>query len=72
MKPIKDFDCVQMKWDIQQMLLEEERQLGPEEAHRRRAERVRNDPVLGPFLKRMEAEEIRKATERLEQLTSKR
>ena len=23
MKPVKDFDCVQMKWDIQQKLLEE-------------------------------------------------
>ena len=30
MKPIKGFDCVQMKWDIQQKLLEEERLLGPE------------------------------------------
>lgn len=72
MKPIKDFDCVQMKWDIQQKLLEEERLLGPEEAHRRQDERVRNNPILGPFLKRMEAEEIRRATERLEQLTGKR
>jgi hypothetical protein len=71
MKPIKDFDCVQMKWDIQQKLLEEERLLGPEEAHRRQDERVRNDPILGPFLKRMRAEEIRRATERLEQLVAK-
>jgi len=68
MKPIKDFDCVQMKWDIQQKLLEEERLLGPEEAHRQRAERIRNDPILGPFLKRMKAEELRKASERLKQL----
>jgi hypothetical protein len=72
MKPIKDFDCVKMKWDIQQKLLEEERLLGPEEAHRRQDERVRKDPILGPFLKRMEAQEIRRATERLEQLTGKR
>jgi hypothetical protein len=71
MKPIKDFDCVQMKWDIQQKLLEEERLLGPEEAHRQRAERMRNDPILGPFLKRMRAEEIRRATERLQQLVAK-
>ena len=27
----KDFDCVQMKWDIQQKLLEEEAQFGNEE-----------------------------------------
>ena len=66
-----EFDCVQMKWDIQQKLLEEERLLGPEEAHRQRAERMRNDPILGPFLKRMREEEIRRATERLEQLVGK-
>ena len=71
MKPIKDFDCVQMKWDIQQKLLEEERQLGKEEAHRRRDERVRNHPVLGRFLQRMEAEERRRAIERLEQIVGK-
>ena len=71
MKPIKDFDCVQMKWDIQQKLLEEERLLGPEEADRRQDERVRNDSVLGPFLKRMKAEQVRRATERWEQLVAK-
>jgi len=61
-----------MKWDIQQKLLEEERQLGPEEAHRRQDERVRNDPILGPFLERMRAQAIRRATERLEQIAGKR
>ena len=71
MKPIKDFDCVQMKWDIQQKLLEEERQLGKEEARRRQDERVRNNPILGAFLRRMEAEERRRATERLEQIAGK-
>ena len=49
----KDFDCVQMKWDIQQKLLEEERQLGRED------ERVRNNPILGPFLRRLEQREQR-------------
>jgi hypothetical protein len=71
MKPIKDFDCVQMKWDIQQKLLEEERLLGREEAHRRQDERVRNNPVLGPFLRRMAEQERRRATERLEQIVGK-
>jgi hypothetical protein len=55
----KDFDCVQMKWDIQQKLLEEERQLGREEARRRQDERVRNNPILGPFLRRLEQREQR-------------
>jgi hypothetical protein len=71
MKPPKDFDCVQMKWDIQKKLMEEERLLGPEEAHRRQDERVRNNPILGPFLQRMEAQERRRATENLEQIVGK-
>jgi hypothetical protein len=71
MKPMKDFDCVQMKWDIQQKLLEEERLLGREEAHRIQNERVRNDPVLGPFLQRIEAEERRRASEILERMAGK-
>jgi len=71
MKPIKGFDCVQMKWDIQQKLMEEEREFGKEEARRRQDERVRNDPILGPFLKRMRAQELRRATERLEQIVGK-
>ena len=62
---------MQLKWDIQQKLLEEESLLGPEEAHRQRAERMRNDPILGPFLKRMRAQELRRATERLEEIVSK-
>jgi hypothetical protein len=68
MKPIKDFDCVQMKWDIQRKLLEEERQFRPEEARRRRNERVRNDPILGPFLQRLEAQEHKKASENLDRI----
>jgi hypothetical protein len=71
MKPIKDFDCVQMKWDIQQKLLEEERLLGREEAHRRQDERVRTNPILGPLLRRLEAQERRRAIERLEQIAGK-
>jgi hypothetical protein len=60
MKPMKDFDSVQMKWDSQQKLLEEERLLGKEEARRRQDERVREHPVLGPFLRRIEESEKRK------------
>ena len=57
----KDFDCVQMKWDIQQKLLEEESRFGKEDARRRREERLRNDPILGPFLRRLEERERKKA-----------
>ena len=34
MKKPKQFDCVQMKWDIQQRLLSEFDRLSPEEARR--------------------------------------
>ena len=51
MKQPKDFDCVQMKWDIQQELLREIDELGEEEARRRQRERVVNNPILGPFLR---------------------
>ena len=71
MKPIKNFDCVQMKWDIQRKLQDEERQYGKAEARRRQDERVRNDPILGPFLRRVEAYERKKASEKLEQMAGK-
>jgi hypothetical protein len=67
----KDFDCVQMKWDIQQKLLEEETQFGTAEARRRREQRLRDDPILGPFLQRIEARERRKASEALDQIAGK-
>ena len=52
-KPKKEFDCVQMKWDIQQKQREEF--AGIDEAERRRIlmERVEADPILGPFLRRL-------------------
>ena len=50
MKKKKDFDCVEMKWKIQQDLLREEQELGREEAKKRRRQRVLDDPILGPFL----------------------
>jgi hypothetical protein len=50
-----------MKWDIQQKLLEEERLLGKEEARRIQDERVRKDPILGPFLRRLEKYERKNA-----------
>jgi hypothetical protein len=61
MTPTKDFDCVQMKWDIQQKLFEEERLLGTEEAHRRQDERVRSHPIIGPFLRRLEEQKEKAA-----------
>lgn len=52
MKQQKTFDCVEMKVEIQQKLLDEIAELGEEEAARRRKERLSHDPILGPFLRR--------------------
>jgi hypothetical protein len=51
MKPEKEFDCVEMKAEIQERLLREVAELGEEEAQRRRAERLSRDPILGGFLR---------------------
>lgn len=51
MNPEKEFDCVQMKAQIQERLLDEVTELGEDEAERRRAERLSRDPILGPFLR---------------------
>ena len=53
MRKKKDFDCVEMKWKIQQDLLREEQELGREEAKKRRRQRVLDDPILGPFLAKL-------------------
>lgn len=51
MKPGKEFDCVEMKAEIQERLLREVAELGEKEAERRRAERLSRDPILGSFLR---------------------
>jgi hypothetical protein len=51
MKPGKEFDCVEMKAEIQERLLREVAELGEEEAQRRRAERLVRDPILSRFLR---------------------
>jgi predicted nucleic acid-binding protein len=51
MKAGKEFDCVEMKAEIQQRLLREVAELGEEEAKRRRAARLSGDPILGSFLR---------------------
>jgi len=52
MKP-KQFDCVQMKWDIQQQLAEEFTGMPETEAQQILDQRVVANPVLGPILKRL-------------------
>lgn len=54
MKQPKHFDCVQMKWKIQEQLAKEFAGVPEEEAQRRMNERVAADPILGPFLKKVQ------------------
>ena len=55
MKKPKQFDCVQMKWDIQQRLLRELDRLSPEEARLAQQQRIAADPLLGPLLQKVAA-----------------
>ncbi len=50
-KVAKEFDCVQMKAEIQERLLSEIAEVGEEEAGKRRKERLLVDPILGRFLR---------------------
>ena len=45
----KEFDCVEMKHQIQAEHRREAEEVGEEEARRRQWERVLADPVLGKF-----------------------
>ena len=47
----KDFDCVEMKRQIQEELMREAEALGEEEAHKRQWQRVLDDPILGPLVR---------------------
>ena len=53
----KDFDCVQMKWEIQRKLREQYAGLPEEQARRLQWETVLADPFLGPFVARIVAKE---------------
>jgi hypothetical protein len=50
MKCPKEFDCVQMKQDIQQKLLAEYSGMDSETARLSQRQQIASDPVLGPFL----------------------
>ena len=49
----KKFDCVDMKHEIQQQLLNEMKGLKPKEQRRIAEERILADPILGPFFQRV-------------------
>jgi hypothetical protein len=49
----KEFDCVQMKWDIQQRLLGELQGASSPKIRQIEQERIAADPLLGPFLQKI-------------------
>ncbi len=53
MKKPKTFDCVQMKWDIQQKLRAEYPGASETERRRLQMDRVRQNPVFGALLTRI-------------------
>jgi hypothetical protein len=57
----KDFDCVRMKWEIQQRLLNEFHGMNRDEAERTQQQRISADPLLGPFLQKVAASGIQPA-----------
>jgi len=46
---MKEFDCVRMKHEIQQRILQEMRGLSPEERRQKMEEDIQADPVIGPI-----------------------
>ncbi len=63
-KPSKKFDCVKMKWEIQEKIAREFRGMPEEKAHKIQAERIAKNPILGPFLNKIherKAQHYRKA-----------
>jgi len=52
-KKNKKFDCVKMKWDIQQQISKEFASVSDEEAHKIQMAEVIQDPILGTFCKNL-------------------
>jgi len=61
-KKNKKFDCVRMKWDIQQQIQKEYAGLSDQEAHRIQMEKVMQNPILGPFCRKVRS--VKKALEK--------
>ncbi len=50
------FDCVRMKWDIQQQIRKEFAGVPEADALERQMRQVAEDPILGPFYQRLAAQ----------------
>jgi hypothetical protein len=53
MKKSKKFDCVKMKWDIQQQIRKEFAGVPEAQAHEKQMRQVAEDPILGPLYQRL-------------------
>ena len=53
MKKRKQFDCVQMKWDIQKKLEREFRGIPDDKVNKVQMERLSNNSILGPLIKKI-------------------
>ena len=62
MKKHKKFDCVQMKWDIQQKIEKDFVGISDDEANRIQMERIAKNPILGPFLKKVRSSKREEAS----------
>jgi hypothetical protein len=51
----KEFDCVQMKWEIQQQIRKELAGVPEAQARERQMRLVAQDPILGPLYQRLTA-----------------
>ena len=51
----KPFDCVRMKWEIQQKLMRDEAGMTVEERNRHAETLALADPILGPWFHRLKA-----------------
>jgi len=53
MKKNRKFDCVKMKWDIQQEIRKEFAGVPEGEAREKQMQQVAHDPILGPLYRRL-------------------
>lgn len=53
MKKQKDFDCVQMKWKIQQKIADEFSGFPDGKIHDIQRKQIAKNPILGKFVKRV-------------------
>jgi hypothetical protein len=62
MSKVKKFDCVRMKWDIQQQIQKDYEGFSDQEAHKIQMDKVMRNPILGPFYRKVRS--VKRALEK--------